>query len=212
MSSAAALPLSGTEDVTWLWTGRAPGPPLLPPGVVPVLDAQGAATVGLLALRLRDLGLRAVPAPRFSYQEVLWWVLANVGGAPAWYIMRCDLDRWWALPMVRTGVGYPVVQTPLVIRADALAMGNDLALRAGDVVLDAPPPATVDRLATKRGETLLEVPFSLDGLAQGSRVSLTLARDGLGARVFGTAVAWEDRAVVCTGRQHACGFGRAVPR
>lgn len=210
MSTAApAFPLSGSEDVTILWRGALASPPLLPPGVVPAVDAHGHHPVGLLALRLRDLGLRGVPAPRFSYQEVLWWAAATVNGKATWFVLRCDLDRWWALPMVRTGVGYPVLQSPLVIREDALSVGNDLALRLGP---QGPPVPldVVDRLCTQRGETLLSIPFSLDGLAQGTRHALLLQRDELGARVFGETPMWEEHVVLCQGRQHACGFGSRV--
>ena len=199
----------GRERVTIEIDGRCdPASVRVPSRLALDLDG-GRARVSLFAFHVDDLRVAGVPLLRWSYAEVLWRVAVVDAGAPAWWVVACDLEprgpRFAAARFVR----YPVRHLPVIVDESQLVTGRRMSV-VGDLAMGiAGAGESVD--TTNESRTLLvgpdarwRVPWGDDN-DPARMVAVRIERDSLSAATVGTPVEWAGTARVRSGRQHRCG-------
>lgn len=203
--------LRGTESFTVELTGALALDEARPlAGSLPLAPRpDGLAEVSLLLFRMRGLGVRGLPGPRFDYGEALWRLGVSLDGAPSWLGLCCDLDH----PLVRR-VGARMVRYP--VREARLAFDPE----AGSVRVDAPagalhvtteitaeePAAVPPRpLVVRDDGRLYRIPWREEPAPYRRRATAAV-HGPLGALTLAPSLTWDAAALVHRGRVHRCGL------
>jgi len=178
-------------------------------------DAEGQATVGLLVFRCEGLKVRGVPGPGLNYGEALWRLKVMHEGAPAWAVVRCDLDN----PLVVMGdsvlVRYPVCRSRFAFREDdgrfevTVRSPHDSLLMRARPIEEGRDEEGVIPILVPRGPRLYRVPWG-DTLAPVAVAARFTIEEDVSRALFGEAIRWRDRGRALRGRTHACGIARQV--
>lgn len=193
---------SGRERATVELDGTfLPGGIAVPRRLELELDAGGRARVRLFAFHVDDLRIARVPVFRTSYAEILWRVAVRAGGAPAWWVVACDLGAWTARLAAARYVRYPVRRGKVVVALDRVR-ASGLAISLGPAGSEQVAPEVRPLLVGDDAQW--EVPWTDDGPAARPAVA-TVEDDSLAEQTLRAPVTWAPAAMVRVNREHRCG-------
>lgn len=203
----------------------------LVPSWVPVREDAGGAEVEMLAFRMSGLAPRGLPWIGMDYGEVLFRLGVAWGGGPAWFVVRCALDRAAVAEAAARLMRYPVERVRSIAidvdgDGDGESDGDDAAgplprpvtwrLSATDhrgEVLRAslvregessPPPRPVRPVLVGAKGALFRVPWEETAAPRRQEARVTAWEGALEERALGARARWTS-AVLHEGRLHRCG-------
>lgn len=176
---------------------------------------DGEARLELFAFHVEALRIQGVPLLRATYGELLWRIAVLDAGAPAWWVVACDLGhrgaRWAAAQFVR----YPVRALDVEVTSTRLEVGGP----AGDLDVTLAPaaPAAPTRPAVVAPERRLlvgdaaqwQVPWGDQGTETSAWAPVERVTGSLVGATLGGPVRWDASARVRHGRRHRCGVAAA---
>lgn len=197
----------------------------LVPSRVPVREDADGAEVEMLAFRMSGLAPHGLPWIGMDYGEVLFRLGVEWRGAPAWFVVRCALDRAAVAGAAARLMRYPVER----VRSIAIDVDVDVDLAAGSLpgpatwrlsakdhlgeVLRAslvsegessPPPRPVRPVLVGAKGTLFRVPWEETPAPRRLEARVTAWEGALEERALGARARWSS-AVLHEGRLHRCG-------
>ncbi len=207
--------LSGIERRTIEIAGRlepARARTLTPAGLT-VREDAGGAEVEMLAFRMSGLSPHGMTWLGVDYGEVLFRLGVEWRGEPAWFVVRCALDRAVVAASAAALMRYPV---KLVRRIAIEAAASGWRLSADDhegnllrAALEptseaTPSPRPVRPVLVRASGKLMRVPWEETPAPHRVQAHVTVEVGVLEREALGAPVRWMS-ALLHEGRQHRCG-------
>lgn len=174
---------------------------------MPLQEHEGRAVLGLLFFQMSGLSLYEVGWPSFSYQEVLWRLGVVHNGAPAWFGVRCGIDRRLVREAARVLFRYPVYPERFTVEEGPTS--TRIGWSDQEIVASAPQRSSQEaprRLFVAQHQTLYEVFWAERPATRCEQVEVSVCASLPKIK----EIAWNPLGRLYRGRTHICGIARAV--
>jgi hypothetical protein len=191
------MKLRGTEALTLEIGADVPARGLVPER----FEVDGRANV----LFFHMTGLSVA---RFDYFEALWRVSIRYEGAPAWLVVKCDIDH----PVVRA-LGARFIRYP-TRAARIVGSEGKWTVDAGGTKLDVRVKDEDKASVPEPRRTFVasghEIPWEEVPPSRARAVKVIVEDDALVRATFGDSAKLDATGVVHRGREHICGFAKRI--